>query len=115
VPYNQLVKSISCQTQEKSKRKKTIAFLFLTTGTIGLSAGISLFDKSNSLEDAVSGVGLMLTGGSFVLYSIPFFLRASKLKKRSMSFTIGSRSIPFRINDNSSVQQTISCRFIFGK
>ncbi len=71
---------------QKSKKQKTTAWVLLGGGTIAWLAGVSKYMNQNDNIDG-GGEVAMTVGGIAVLSSIPFFVIASKNKKKAMSLS----------------------------
>ena len=82
---------------QKSKDKKTVAWVLLGAGTaaiiggsIGFSQTFCIFCNDNSSSDAF---GFLVLGGVVAdLASIPFFISASHYKKIAADITIGNQN-----------------------
>ena len=78
---------------KKNKHQKTTAWILLGGGTVAWLAGASKYMNQN---DDIDGGGevVMVVGGLAGLSSIPFFIMASKNKKKAMSFSFKNGTMP---------------------
>ncbi len=79
---------------KKSKHQKTAAWLLLGGGSIAWFAGVSKNMNQNDNIDG-GGKGAMVIGGVAVLSSIPFFIMASKNKRKAASVSFKMEQSPY--------------------
>lgn len=78
---------------KKSKHQKTAGWLLLGGGTIAWVVGVSKYMNQNDNKDG-GGEAAMVIGGIAGLSSIPFFIMASKNKKKAISLSFKNQIIP---------------------
>ena len=79
---------------KKRKTQTTIAWVLLGGGTIAWLAGVSKYMNQNDNKDG-GGEAAMVIGGVAGLSSIPFFIMASKNKKRAASVSFKMEQSPY--------------------
>ena len=107
----------SVKMLEVSKKQKIGAcFLFMVGGVV-VARGITAFNTSSSLDDAVSGIGIIMLGGSCVLTSIPLYFYASRNKRRAMSVVLLHQNLSLRpvVSRISGTQNLIQFKVQIGK
>ncbi len=90
---------------QKSKKQKTTAWILLGGGTIAWLAGASKYMNQNDDIDG-GGEAAMVIGGIAGLSSIPFFIMASKNKKKAISLSFKNQMIP-QLQKNSVTNKPV--------
>lgn len=100
---------------QSSKKQKTTAWILLGTGAVAIITG-AIIDNSHKGEEQSFTGGFVEVGGIIcTLTSIPFFISASKNKKRAMTVSMNSRRILLLQSNSfvSRVQPSVSLRMSF--
>lgn len=77
----------------KSKNKRTVAWVLLGTGTAAIITGALIDNAHKGYEETYTGGFLELGGALCTLTSIPFFISATKNKKREAALSLNSGKI----------------------
>ena len=97
VTFSQQNNPASTLTKEdylkKSKNQKITAWVLLAGGTITWLAGASKYMNQNDNKDG-GGEVAMTVGGLAALSSIPFFIIASKNKKKAAAISFRMEKVP---------------------
>ena len=98
---------------KKSDRQKKKAPVFIAVGAVALAAGIPLYTSSTNLDDAVSGLGLSMWGGIFVITGALLFRSSYRNKKRAITIDVRKQTIymQFKPNIYASTQNAVIFRF----
>ena len=77
---------------QKNKRQKTAAKTLLGGGFLSFGLGFATIGgkQSNSVDNGI----MMVAGAAAVVASVPFFISASKNKKKAMNMSLKSQMVP---------------------
>lgn len=107
---------------QKSKSQKTTAWVFLGVGAAavitGAIVGTSLKeedDLNTGFDKMATGGGIMLAGTVSCLVSIPFFISASKNKRKAMALSTGFQQIPIPVKSLAIKQPGIALSITIGR
>ena len=83
--------------QEKSKKQRTAGWILLGTGATAIITGIIIEGTHRGTDDSQSFAGGTVEVGGVIctLASIPFFISASKNKKRAAALAISTREMAY--------------------
>ena len=104
---------------QKSKKQKKVGLIVLYTGLgIAAAGGIVYIiheqNKDGWLDIDFTGAYIAAGGGGVALASIPFFISASKNKKKAASVTLNNALIPLLKQNGlvSKMQPTITLKIV---
>lgn len=99
---------------EKSKNQKTTAWILLGSGT-AMAIGGAIGFSENFWESSADTYGYIMIAGIVAdLVSIPFFISASKNKKKAASLAFNIQNVPYHIDFTKLDQATsVSVRINF--
>jgi hypothetical protein len=106
--------SVKADYLQKSKNKKTVAWVLLATGTAMMVTGSIMIASSDEneyflggpTESAIIGAALVSTGLVLDIVSIPFFITSAKYKRSSLSLSFKKESA-LQIRRGSIVQTAL--------
>jgi len=88
---------------QKSKQQKTAAWIMLSSGAAMIGGGLAINLSGGILSgNGSKGLWLSYLGGATALASIPFFIGASKNKKKAAGLSFKNETIP-QLQKNSFV------------
>ncbi len=102
---------------KKSDRQKKKVPVFIALGAIAIAAGIPMYTSSTNLDDAVSGIGLSMWGGMFVITGGLLFRSSARNKKRAITIDVAKQTInrQSQPNNYARTQTAIVLRFNLSK
>ena len=78
---------------ERSKKQKTTAWILLSVGAAAIITGVIIDSNVEPGDQSYTGGFIEVGGAICTLTSIPFFISASKNKKRAATLTIKNERI----------------------